>query len=123
MRRPAPVAIAQVDPDPATAGAPTAAAAPTMVEDADLGAYRRAHETHFRGDNAKEALTAWDAYLAASPTGRFATEARYNRAIVLAKLGRRSEAKEALAPFARGEIAGGYRQREAKALVDAMETP
>jgi len=51
------------------------------------------------------ALAAWDAYLAAEPQGRFAIEARYNRALVLARLGRYRDAHAALVPFARGEIA------------------
>jgi hypothetical protein len=58
--------------------------------------------------------------LAAYPSGCFAPEARYNRALVLVRLGRRAEAREALRPFAAGEL-GGYRQREAKELIDAME--
>lgn len=95
----------------------------TPAVDLDLLAYRRAHETHFRGNDAAASIAEWDAYLVAWPSGRFAAEARYNRGIALVKLGRRDEAKEALGPFARGDIAGGYRQREAAALVDAMETP
>jgi hypothetical protein len=68
-------------------------------------------------------LTAWDAYLAAYPSGRFAVEARYNRAIVLARLHRITEARAALAPFAAGAVEGGYRQREATELLDALESP
>ena len=61
--------------------------------------------------------------MATFPNGRFAAEDRYNRGIALVKLGRRSEAKGVLAPFARGEIDNGYRRREARALVDALERP
>jgi len=79
--------------------------------------YRRAHDAHFRGNDPAAALAAWDAYLAAEPQGRFAIEARYNRALVLARLGRYRDAHAALVPFARGEIASGYRQAEATTLV------
>ena len=54
---------------------------------------------------------------------RFAVEARYNRAIVLARLHRITEARAALAPFAAGAVEGGYRQREATELLDALESP
>jgi hypothetical protein len=46
-------------------------------------------------------------------------EARYNRAIALARLGRNAEAAAALEPFARGDY-GAYRQSEANALLNAL---
>jgi hypothetical protein len=83
--------------------------------------YRRAHELHFHGGDPAAALAAWDAYLAAEPDGRFSVEARYNRALVLVRLGRYGEARAALAPFARGEVApAGYRQAEAEQLVERL---
>jgi hypothetical protein len=83
--------------------------------------YRRAHELHFHGGDPAAALAAWDAYLAAEPDGRFTVEARYNRALVLVRLGRYGEARAALAPFARGEVApAGYRQAEAERLVERL---
>jgi hypothetical protein len=82
--------------------------------------YRAAHERHFRGGDHAAALAAWDAYLVAEPTGRFAIEARYNRALILVRLGRYVEARTALEPYARGEIEGGYRQAEAKQIVDRL---
>lgn len=83
--------------------------------------YRRAHELHFRGGDPAAALAAWDAYLAAEPDGRFAVDARYNRALVLVRLGRHAEARAALAPFARGEVVPpGYRQSEAEQLVERL---
>ena len=88
---------------------------------ADLDAYRRAHGLHFKAGDWPAALAAWDAYLAEFPAGRFAVEARYNRAIVLARLHRIAEARAALAPFAAGAVEGGYRQREATELLDALE--
>ena len=93
------------------------------VDDAvERGLYRRAHDIHFRAHDPDAALAAWDAYLAQRPTGRFAIEARYNRAIVLVRLRRLDEARAELTPFAAGAVApGGYRQREARALIDAID--
>jgi type IV secretory pathway VirB10-like protein len=84
--------------------------------------YRKAHELHFHGGDRAEALAAWDAYLAAEPTGRFAVEARYNRALLLVRLGRFADARAALEPFARGSVEpAGYRQREATMLIDRLD--
>lgn len=82
--------------------------------------YRRAHELHFHGEDRAAALAAWDAYLAAESTGTFAIEARFNRGIVLARLGRYADALAALDPYARGEVAGGYRRVEAEQLVTRL---
>ena len=81
--------------------------------------YETAHQAHFAAHAPAAALPAWDAYLAEFPNGRFALEARYNRAICLVRLGRYDEARAALQPFANGE-AGGYRQQDASALLDAL---
>jgi TolA-binding protein len=84
--------------------------------------YRAAHELHFHGDDVPAALAAWDEYLAASPHGAFAIEARYNRALCLVKLGRLDEARTALAPFAAGEVApAGYRRDEAARLIERID--
>jgi len=56
--------------------------------------------------------------LRSAPNGRFATEARYNRAICLLRLGRDGEARQALEPFASGKM--GYRQNEARQLLDEL---
>ncbi|MEZ4402320.1 MAG: hypothetical protein R3B06_20005 [Kofleriaceae bacterium] len=90
-------------------------------EPADVAAYRQAHALHFRGGAPAAALSAWDAYLAAFPTGRFRAEAGYNRAIALVRLGRLAQAIDALAPFAAGDVEGGYRQQAAQALRDALQ--
>jgi hypothetical protein len=83
--------------------------------------YRRAHDLHFHGGDPAATLAAWDAYLAAEPNGRFSVDARYNRALLLIRLARYAEARDALAPFARGEVApAGYRQSEAEQLVDRL---
>jgi RNA polymerase sigma-70 factor, ECF subfamily len=92
---------------------------PTAKIDRETPLYEAAHEAHFVARDPARALAAWDAYLAAFPSGRFAPEAKYNRALSLLRLGRRDEAKEALAPFADGAY-GDYRKREAKKLFDAL---
>ncbi len=89
------------------------------VDPAERRAYRAAHALHFDARDPSGALAAWDAYLSRYPSGRFAIEARYNRALCLVRLGREAEAREALAPFASGRY-GAYRQREATALTEAM---
>jgi hypothetical protein len=91
-----------------------------VTSDRQQSLYATAHRAHFVEQDAAGALRGWDAYLAAYPGGRFALEARYNRAISLVRLGRREEAASALSPFARGEN-GGYRQSEARALLDALK--
>ena len=101
------------------ASAPALAPSQTEPTDPD-GLYRTAHELHFVTRDAGGALLAWDRYLAASPDGRFAPEARYNRALDLVRLGRLDAARAALGPIARGEH-GDYRQQEAAALLEALD--
>jgi hypothetical protein len=87
--------------------------------DPELELYRSAHALHFSGADPRAALAAWDAYLARAPSGRFAVEARYNRAICLARAGETSLAERALEPFANGEY-GAYRRESARSLRDAL---
>lgn len=101
---------------PPNVDAPATAASAADPNDV---AFERAHRLHFDGNYA-DALAAWDTYLQNAPNGRFAPEARFNRAIALWKLGRKSEAKQALEPFARG-VYGDYRRDEARRLLDAAE--
>jgi hypothetical protein len=109
--KPAPVAV------PAPAPKPVVVPAPKPIE----LAYRKAHELHFHTQDYAAALLAWDDYLRMEPSGRFAVEARYNRALCLVRLGRFAEARTALLPFANGEVEpAGYRKDEAKALVDRI---
>jgi hypothetical protein len=80
---------------------------------------RRGHRAHFKEGNPNLALEAYDAYLKQQPRGRFAVDARYNRALCLVRLGRHAEAEAALAPFANGEF-GDYRKQDAQRLLDAL---
>jgi hypothetical protein len=119
-----PAAVADVKPELAKAEpAPSAklTAAPSSsasFQDADGDLYRLAHEAHFTSHDYGRALEGWNAYLQAAPGGRLATEARYNRAICLLRLGRDAEARQALEPFASGKM--GYRQNEARELLEEL---
>ena len=95
-------------------------AEPALAAAPDL--YRVAHQLHFHGKDPGAALAAWNAYLASQPSGRFAVEARYNRAMSLVRLRRYRDALTALQPFARGDIMpAGYRQSEAQRLAARLE--
>jgi hypothetical protein len=102
-------------------------AAPPEPSDEDVAAtrelelYRAAHRAHFQQHDCQGAVLAWQRYLAGAPRGRFTLEARYNRALCLVRLGREREAATALRPFAQGSF-GGYRQSDARALLDALES-
>ena len=82
----------------------------------------RAHRAQFIAHDYEAALRAWDDYLARSHAGSFELEARYNRAIALAQLGRVAEARQALAPFASAEP-GAYRRRAATRLLAILREP
>ena len=128
--RPRPPSVPEPAPEPSPpadlvappAAAPVAPAELRPVEAAplaELRLYRVAHSAHFRGNDPERALKAWDAYLSEWPNGKLALEARWNRALVLVKLARVDAAMRALEPFAAG-TAGGYRQAEARRLVEAL---
>lgn len=120
-REPAP-APAPVRVEPAPSVKPTPAASSSAAfQDRDGDLYRLAHEAHFASHDYARALPAWDAYLRAAPSGRLATEARFNRALCLLRLGRTEEARTALKPFALGAM--GYRQNEAQQLLDELPAP
>ncbi|WP_437565154.1 tetratricopeptide repeat protein [Sorangium sp. So ce542] len=119
-----PVAPSAARPAPArarvSASDPQAIQRPPPGPDADA-LYQAAHRAHFVERDPASALSAWDAYLAAAPRGRFAVEAQYNRALCLVRLGRKDEAQRALEPFAQGSF-GGYRQAESRSLLEAMRS-
>jgi hypothetical protein len=107
-------------PGPAVTAPPAAPAAPTAsAADPHAALFAEAHRLHFTDRDPARALDAWDRYLAVAPNGRFAPEARYNRALTLVRLGRRTEAQAELAAFATGTY-GEYRRAEAKALLDGL---
>jgi hypothetical protein len=89
--------------------------------DAQLNAYRSAHRAHFDGGSAAASLAAWDRYLADFPAGSFADDARFNRALCLIRLGRITEARRALEPFA-GAPPGSYRRAEATSLLAGLDS-
>lgn len=108
-------------PPPSQATSQVGSAGPTApVEPDEHALYTTAHKLHFAEHNPGAALTAWDAYLRAAPSGRFAVEAQYNRALCLVRLGRTAEAHKTLEGFASGAY-GRYRQAEARTLLDAIE--
>lgn len=113
--KPTPVTSPKADP---VASAKPALSASVAFQDTDGDLYRLAHEAHFSSHDYARALAGWDAYLRAAPRGRLATEARYNRAICLLRLGRDAEARQALEPFATGKM--GYRQNEAQQLLNEL---
>jgi len=109
---------APVLPAPPRGGARPAAAPVTGAPHAaDL--YRLAHEAHFVRRDWAAAVRAWDHYLAADKTGQLVPEARFNRALALARLGRTQEAADALQLFADGEY-GSYRQDDARRLLQHL---
>lgn len=118
----APAAAPAAAPSPRVTTLPLdgAAAEPALPAAApDL--YRAAHQLHFHAGDPAAALAAWDRYLDSQPSGRFAIEARYNRAMALIRLRRYRDALLALQPFARGEIMpSGYRQSEAQRLSERL---
>jgi len=106
---PEPVAIAPA-PRPSSSGPP----------DPHGALYEEAHRLHFAERDPARALAAWDRYLAVAPSGRFAPEARYNRALSLVRLGRHDEARRELAAIAGGSL-GGYRREDARVLLEALD--
>ena len=92
-------------------------AATTSTPDVDA-LHRRAFAA-YRDHDDEAALAAWDEYLRENPMGRFVPEARWGRAAALVRLGRNAEARDALVPFARGDL-GAYRRDEAKALLERL---
>lgn len=119
-----PATTAQAEPPAAHASTEPVKAAPATSAaeppDPNAALFAEAHRVHFVERDAARALTAWDAYLAADPNGRFVPEARYNRAIALVRLGRTSEAQNVLQSFAAGNF-GDYHRSDARQLLDALK--
>jgi TolA-binding protein len=125
LAAPEPATVEAEKPEPSPKVEPVVSAKPSPAlsssaafRDTDGDLYRLAHEAHFSSHDYARALSGWDAYLRAAPRGRLATEARYNRAICLLRLGRDAEARLALEPFASGKM--GYRQSEAQQLLGEL---
>lgn len=98
---------------------PTVPSPSASAPDPHAALFAEAHRLHFAERDPARALAAWDRYLAVDPNGRFAPEARYNRALALVRLGRHAEARSELAAFAAGTY-GSYRRDDAKALLAAL---
>jgi TolA-binding protein len=130
---PAPIATNQLvlspapAPKPEPAPAPVAEAVPAPVVIPRVTAkpasrlYAKAHELYFHDANYAAALTAFDDYLAREPAGQFVAEARYNRALCLIHLDQLADARLALQPFAEGSVLAGYRESEAKTLIEKID--
>jgi hypothetical protein len=98
---------------------PSAVEPPVTIGPSEADVYARAHRLHFDGANPADAVAAWDDYLRRYPVGRFAPDARYNRAIDLLKMKRYAEARAALQPFADG-VYGGYHRDDARELLRSL---
>jgi hypothetical protein len=107
----APLSSSQASPSPATP--------PEPPPPSETDVYARAHRLHFSSSDPAAALAAWDDYLRQYPDGRFAPEARYNRAIDLLKMKRYAEARTTLRPFADGAY-GGYHRDDARDLLRSI---
>jgi hypothetical protein len=120
QRRPAPAASSRrLEGSAASGPAQQAEPPPEPERDRELYRFRAAHDLHFSGSQPREAIQAYSDYLREFPNGRFVPEARYNVALDQIKLGNAEAAREALAPFAAGKF-GGYRQKEARELLEAL---
>jgi hypothetical protein len=126
---PPPPAAAPSPPPASPAPSPPASAPPARarpqppapVPASPDSLYREAHTAHFNDANYAIALAAWDRYLAAAEPGhRWRTEARFNRAVALFRLGQTDDARRALTPFAEGEY-GNYRRDDARRLLAVLE--
>jgi hypothetical protein len=135
--RSAPAAPAVVEPARSAEPAPEAEAPATLREQTSTpvrrttssrspepddahAVYRSAHAAQFKLNDAAGAIRGYEAYLAVQPGGRFAVDARYNRALCLVRVGRQAEARVELARFASGSY-GGYRRGDAERLLAALD--
>ncbi len=84
-----------------------------------LRAYREAERLQFDEKDYARALEAWDRYVPLAGKSPLLVDAKWQRALCLVRLERSDEAREALAPFARGEL-GAYRQGEAQTILGTL---
>lgn len=111
---------AAAEPHEVTNAATTEAPSPPPPElEAEIRAFRRADDLYRRSGDLQGAIGAYRTYMRDYPTGRFVPEAKYNTALALVKLGRASEARSLLGPFADGAY-GTYRQEAARKLLEAL---
>lgn len=96
---------------------PSGPVAPSTPLAPDLSAYQVAHRLHFTNGDYARAFVAWNGYLGRFPHGTFAPEARLNRAVCLARLGRKQEATVELDAIATGR--GSYAP-QARRLLEAL---
>jgi len=92
--------------------------APPAVD--PLSEYRVAYRTQFVDKDLERAVELWSRYLRLGDAV-LSVDARFNRAVALARLMRTNEARTELAPFADGEY-GGYRQIEAQRILKWLNT-
>lgn len=101
-----------------TSARPSPAPPPPELE-AEIRSFRRADDLYRRNGDLEGAIRAYRQYVRDYPTGRFVPEAKYNTALSLLKLGRASEARPLLVPFAEGAY-GQYRREAAQKLLHAL---
>ena len=125
IAEPTPAPIVEPTPAPVPAPAPVVVApkspTPTLTPTPTSRRYAKAHELYFHDGDYAGALAAFYDYLAHEPGGQFVAEARYNRALCLVHLDQLADAKLALQPFADGTVIAGYRQTEAKKLIEKID--
>ncbi len=93
-----------------------AVAPPIMPPTVDaLSEYQAAYHMQFVEKNLERAVEMWSQYLQLGDIV-LSVDARFNRAVALARLIRTNDASSELTPFANGEY-GGYRQNEAKRIL------
>jgi tetratricopeptide (TPR) repeat protein len=103
-------------PTPVVAPAPPASSDGARLA---LQAYRDAEHLQFDLKDYAGALDGWERYLRLAGDSPLAVDARYDRGLCLMHLGRKDEARAALAPFAAASP-GSYRQAEAQSFLDAL---
>jgi hypothetical protein len=84
-----------------------------------LRAYREAERLQFDAQDYARALDAWDRYIPLAGKSPLLVDAKWQRALCFVRLGRSDDARDALEPFARGEL-GAYRQSEARTILGTL---